>query len=68
MNGPSQYTQWLCHLQPTKAGPKALAGFIDAPENGPPTRILAPTINAIASGAIVPNVPRLWSIAVAKTV
>jgi hypothetical protein len=66
--GPTQYIQWFLHLHPIKAGPKALAGFIEAPSNGPPTKIFAPTMNPIARGAMIPKLPLLGSRAVAYTV
>lgn len=41
---------------------------MDPPENGPAARILAPTTNPIAKGAMVPRSPFFGSAAVAYTV
>jgi len=35
--GPTQYTQWNSQNPDANAGPKVLAGFIDAPVKGTPT-------------------------------
>jgi glycerol uptake facilitator-like aquaporin len=66
--GPTQYTHWYPHSQLTSAGPKDTAGFMDAPEKAPPTRMLAPTMKPMAMGAMVPRLPFLGSTAVAYTV
>jgi hypothetical protein len=58
----------LAHDQLTTAGPKETAGFMDAPSNAPPAKMLAPTIKPIAMGAIIPMLPFFGSKAVAYTV
>ena len=42
----------------TSAGPKERAGFMDAPEKGPPASTLAPTTSPTRSGPMPPTARR----------
>ena len=62
--GPIQYIQWLSHVALTSAGPKLLAGFMDAPVKGIPTKWSAITVSPMSIGASLPS--PFGSTAVAK--
>ena len=49
MTGPNQYNQMFCNPPPKSAGPKCRAGFMAAPEIGPPIKISSATVNPIKS-------------------
>src|SRR3954462_12057340 len=51
------YSQSACRFPLTGAGPSERAGFIDAPEIGPPNIASRPTVPPIAIAAASPKVP-----------
>lgn len=63
IKGPTQYTAWFLKDPAMVAEPKAHAGFIDPPENGPAAKTPAPATKPTKSMPLGLIGPRLGSLA-----